>query len=81
MIAGHRKLLPAGGSPIAAMFQTTRRQGVTLTALALSTIRASPALRPCAARISCGERAGTPGKHGSPPGSRTRGACESQNVS
>ena len=40
-----------------------------------------PALRPCALRICCGERAGTPGKHGSPPGSLTRGASDSQNVS
>ena len=58
-----------------------RRHGVTLTSFAASSICGSPACRPCAARISCGVRAGTPGKQGSPPGRRTCGATESQNAS
>ena len=34
-----------------------------------------------AARTCCGVRAGTPPKQGSPPGNRTLGATDSQNVS
>ena len=59
----------------------TRRHGVTMTSCAASRICGSPASRPCAARMACGERSGTPGKQGWPPGSRTCGACDSQNVS
>ena len=36
---------------------------------------------PCDANTCCGVRGPTPGKQGSPPGSRTCGASDSQNVS
>ena len=65
-----------------AMSEPIRRHGVTLTPSAGSRISGfAGGCRPCAAKISCGECAGTPGKHGSPPGSFTRGASDSQNVS
>jgi REP element-mobilizing transposase RayT len=74
----NRALRVDAPEPIA--LYATRRHGVTLTASALSRIRRLPAFMPCAARTCCGECAGTPGKQGSPPGSRTCRACESQNV-
>ncbi len=58
-----------------------RRHGVTVTSSAGSSICDGPARSPCDSRTCCGVRAGTPGKQGSPSGSRTRGACESQNTS
>ena len=70
-----------GGSGLRRCLARRRRHGVTLTSSAASRICASPAFRPCAARISCGERWGTPGRHASPSGTCTCGACDSQNVS
>ena len=83
MIAGYGRTPRAGRSPPMAddliLRPPPRRHADIIGGYRASA--ASPALRPCAARICCGERAGTPGKQGSPSGSRTRGACDSQNVS